>query len=77
MMNIFKTLLNVGFEIKFMFRSDVKKRDSCYIAGKYRNSAQRDGSINLKLTHNITIAFHNLKNYNPKFMVQELGKFNF
>ena len=47
MMNIFKTLLNVGFEIKFMFRSDVKKRDSCYIAGKYRNSAQRDGSITL------------------------------
>ena len=42
---------------------DVKVRDHCHITRKYRDSAQRGCNINVKLNHNIPIAFHNLKNY--------------
>ena len=41
--------------------NDVKVRDNCHIAGKYRGSAHRDCNINLKLNHKITITLHNLK----------------
>ena len=42
--------------------NDVKIRDHCHITGKYRGSAHRDCNINLKLNHQISIVFHNLKN---------------
>ena len=37
--------------------NDVKVRDHCNIAGKYRGSAQRDCNINVKLSHKISIIF--------------------
>ena len=42
---------------------DVNVKHHCHITGKYRGSAHRDCNINLKLNHKISIAFHNLKNY--------------
>ena len=33
--------------------------------------------INLKKTHKIPVAFHNLKNYDSHLIMQELGKFDF
>ena len=42
---------------------DVKVRDHCHIAGKYRGSAHRDCNIKVKLNHTIPIVFCNLKNY--------------
>ena len=53
---------------------DVKVKDYCHIAGKYRSSAHRN--INLKLNHKIHIVFRNLKNYDFHLIMQELGKFN-
>ena len=56
--------------------TDVKVRDHCHYTGKYRDSAHRDCNINLKLNQEITIVFHNLKNYDSHLIMQELGKFN-
>ena len=56
--------------------ADVKVRDHCHITGKYRGSAHRDCNINLRLSHKISIIFHNLKNYDSYLIMQELGKFN-
>ena len=40
-------------------------------------SAHRDCNINVKSNHKIPIEFHNLKNYNSRLIIQELGKANF
>ena len=56
---------------------DVKVRDHCFITRKYRGSAHRDCNINVKLNHKISIAFHNLKDHNSHFIMQELDKSNF
>ena len=39
------------------FDNDVKIRDHCHVAGKYRGSAHRDYNINLKLSHKIPTYF--------------------
>ena len=41
--------------------NDVKVRDHCRITGKYRDSAHRDCNINVKLNHEISVVFQNLK----------------
>ena len=56
--------------------NDVKVRYHCHITGKYRDSAQRDCIINLKLNHKIPVVFHNLKNNDSHLFMQELRKFN-
>ena len=58
------------------FENDVKVRDLCHITGKNRSCAHRDCNTNLKLNYKILVVFHNLKNYNSHFIIQELGKFN-
>ena len=57
--------------------ADIKVRDHCHITGKYRDSAQRDSNINVKLNHKISTVCSNLKNYASHLIMQELGKFNF
>ena len=54
----------------------VKKRDHWHITWKYRSSALRDCTINLKLINRIPVVFHDLKNYDFHLIMQELGKFN-
>ena len=56
--------------------TNVKLRDHCCISGKYRGSARRDCNINVRLNHKIPVAFHNLKNYDSRLVMQELGRFN-
>ena len=56
--------------------NDVKLRDHCHIAGKYRGSAHRDCNINLKLNHKIHVVFHSLKNYDSCRIMKEIGKVN-
>ena len=46
------------------------------ICKKYRGSAHRDCTINVKLNHKIPVIFHTLKNYDSHLIMQELGKFN-
>ena len=55
---------------------DVKVRDHCHITGKYRRSAHRDSNINDKSNRNISVVFHNLKNYDSHRILKELGKLN-
>ena len=43
--------------------SSVKVRDDCHITEKYRGSSHRNVNINLKLSHKISVVFHNLKSY--------------
>ena len=57
--------------------SDKKVRDQCHITGKYRGSARADCNINIKLNHKIYIVFHDLKNYDSHFIMQEFRKFHF
>ena len=59
----FKNSTKCWFSDNDYIETDVKVRDHCHIAGKYRGSALRDCNINLELNHNIPIVFHNPKNY--------------
>ena len=36
---------------------DVKVRNHCHITVKYRNSAHKDGNINVKLNHKLPVVF--------------------
>ena len=56
--------------------NNVKVRDHCHITGKYRAPAHRDCNANHKLNHKITVASHNLKNYDSHLIMEDLGKFN-
>ena len=56
--------------------NEVKVRDHCHITGKYRGSVHRVCNINIKLNHKIPVVFHDLKNYDPHLIMQELGRFN-
>ena len=51
-------------------------RDHCHITGIYRRFAHVDCIINRKLNYNIPVGFHNLKNYDSHFIMQELDKFS-
>ena len=63
--------------IFFYVGDDVKVTVHCHITGKYGGSAHRDCNINVTLNHQNLIVLHNLKNYNPHLIIQELNKFNF
>ena len=58
-------------------KGDFKVKDHCHITGKYKGSAHRDRKVNVKLNHEISVVFQNLKNYNSHLIMQELGKFCF
>ena len=51
-------------------------RDHCHITGKYRGAAHWNCNINLKLSKNIFVIFHNLKGYDSHLIFKELSKFN-
>ena len=48
--------------------NDVKVRDHCH-----RGFAHRNCNISIKLNHEISIAFHNLKNMDSHFIRQEMS----
>lgn len=52
----------------------VKVRDHCHITGNYRGAAHRKCNLNFRLSNKIPIVFHNLKGYDGKFILQELGR---
>ena len=55
---------------------DVKVRDYCHIAGKYRGLSHRHCNINMKLIHKIPAVFHKLNNYDSHLIMQNLCKIN-
>ena len=70
-------ILIIDVDVDNYIDTDVKVRDHCHITGKYRGSAHRGFSINVKLNHKVPVVFHSLKNYDSRHSMQELGKVNF
>ena len=54
---------------------DDKVRDHCHIRGKYRGSAHWSCNINLRLSENVSVIFHNLRDYDSHLIIGEIGKF--
>ena len=50
---------------------DAGVRDHCYVTEKYRGSAHWSSIINLKLTKNVPVIFHNLKRYDSHLITQK------
>ena len=55
---------------------DEQGKEHCHITGKYGGAAHWSCNINLKLTKNVVMIFHNLKGYDSHLTVNEIGKFN-
>ena len=72
-MKILRTLLNVRSVTMIML---IMMLELEIIVISLEHSAHRDCNINLKLNDKILIVFHNLKDYDCHFIMQELGKFN-
>ena len=56
---------------------DVPVRDHCHITGKYRGSAQQTCNLKLQISAEkikIPVVFHNLKDYDSHFIINELGE---
>ena len=50
-------------------------RDHCHISGKYRSALHSSCNLRYKLSKNVPVIFHNGKNYDSHFILQELGQF--
>ena len=59
---------------RFFAAEDNKVRDHDHVTEKYRSSAHWSCNINLKLTKNASVIFHNFKGYGSHWIVQESGK---
>ena len=55
---------------------DNKVRDHFHITGKYRSAAHWSCNINLKVSKNLVVIFHNLKGYDSHIIFKELSRFN-
>ena len=53
---------------------DEKVRDHCRITGKYRDTAHWSRNVNLKLSKNIPVIFHNLRGYDSHLIIKEISK---
>ena len=51
---------------------DVKVKGQFPVTKKYRAYAHRDCNIKAKLNRKVPLMFHNLKNYDTHFIMQEL-----
>ena len=55
---------------------DIRVRDHCHITGKYRGSAHQECNLKLRIDPDklkIPVVFHNLRNYDCSFVMQETG----
>ena len=55
---------------------DEKVRGHCHIAGKYGGAAHWRCNVNLKLTKNVFIIFHNLKGYGSHLIMNVINEFD-
>ena len=56
---------------------DVRVRDHCHIAGKFRGSAHRECNLKLRIKPEdikIPIIFHNLRGYDSHLIMQQIGE---
>ena len=69
----FKTVDECHISNKKYLEKDIRVRHHCHITGKYRGSAHQDCNINFQLSDKIPIIFHNLRDYDLHFIMQEIG----
>ena len=55
---------------------DERVRDYCQVTAKFRGAAQWSCNINLQLTKNVPVIFHNLRGYDSDLTFCELMKFD-
>ena len=68
---------NICWICKKLTDDDNKKvRDHCHITGKFRGAAHWNCNINLQLTKNVPVIFHNLRGYDSHLIFCELNKFD-
>ena len=56
---------------------DIRVRDHCHIAGKYRGSAHQECNLKLEIKPEeikIPVIFHKLRGYNSHFIMQNIGQ---
>ena len=56
---------------------DLRVRDHCHITGKFRGSAHQECNLRLRIKPEdikIPVIFHNLRGYDPHFIMQQIGK---
>ena len=61
---------------KLIEDGDEKVRDHCHITGKCRGAAHWSCNINLQLTKEVPVIFHNLRGYDSHLIFNELNKFD-
>ena len=57
---------------KLIDNDEEKVRDHCHITGKFRGAAHESCNLNLQLTKNVLVIFHNLRGYNSHLIFNEL-----
>ena len=55
---------------------DQKVRDYCHITGNCRGASHWNCNINLKISKNVPLIFHNLEAYDSHLIFKELTKLN-
>ena len=61
---------------KLIDNDDEKLRDHCHVTGKFRGAAHWSCNINLQLTKNVPVIFHNLRGYDSHLIFCELQNFD-
>ena len=59
---------------KLIYNDDEKVRDRCHITGKFRGATHWSCKINLHLTKNVSVIFHNLRGFDSHLIFCELNK---
>lgn len=52
----------------------IKVRDHCHFTGKYRGPAHKKCNLLYRQSYKIPVIFHNLRGYDGKFLLTEMGK---
>ena len=61
---------------KLIDDNDEKVRHNCHMTGKFRGAAHWSCNVNLQLTKNVPVIFHNLRGYDNHLIFHELNKFD-
>ena len=67
---------NICWICNKLIENDNKVRDHCHITSKYRGAAHWSCNINVKVSKELVVIFHNLKGYDSHLIFKELSKFD-
>ena len=74
--NLFQKSRNCWTCKNIINNNEEKVRDHCHVTGKFRGAAHESCNLNLKLTKNVPVIFHNLRGYDSHLIFNELDKFD-